>query len=170
VAVAACWLGLALLGFDAWSESEAWRVEHARLTALRAEEEELRAERERLTQRNAGLERDRAFVRAVATERPPPVAAKFLAYAATVLPREASLTGFEVKWNETTAAWDFRLAGSFQADADAAATMAATVRRQFSTGPFRARIIDTVRGPTALVVGGSATSQQFTLEGTLFEN
>ncbi len=168
VVVAASWLGLVWFGIDAWTDRQSWSAERARLTELRADEDNLRAERARLSQRNADVARHRALVHEVVEDRLPPVASKFLAYAATILPREASLTNLTVKWNESNGGWEFQLDGSIKADAETAASMVAAIRRQFETGPFRARIVDTVRAPTALVVGGQGTAQSLRLEGTLF--
>lgn len=170
VTVAACWLGFALLGFDTWNSEQAWSAEHARLVTLQANEESLRAERERLVQRNTGVEQQRALVQAVAGDRLPPVAAKFLAYVAATLPREATLTNFTVKWSEEDAAWEFRLDGSLLADPETAGGMTAALRRQLGTGPFRAHIRDTIRAQATIAAGRADAQQPFTLEGVLFEN
>jgi hypothetical protein len=170
LAMAACWLGLALLGFDAWNDEQAWTAELARLQGLAANEENLTTERERLAQRNTETAQRRAFVQIVRDDRLPPVAAKFLAFVATVLPREASLTNFSTKWNEENGAWEFEFDGSLEADPETAALMTASLRRQLANGPFRARIQDTVRRASTIVVGGASSLQQFSVEGVLFEN
>lgn len=170
IAVAACWLGVALLGFEAWNTGQSWSTERARLESLLVNEENLRAEQTHLAARNAAVARDTAFVQAVVHDRLPPVASKFVAYVAAMLPREGRLTSFNVRWSEEDGGWSFRLEGSLEADPETASSMTAALRRQFATGPFRARILDEVRAPRALVVGNANVVQRFTLEGTLFEN
>jgi len=102
----------------------------------------------------------------------PPVAGKFLAYFATVLPAEGRLSEFSVRWDDSARQWIFRVDGVIEADVETARSMIATMRRELTHCPLRIRLAEGAREPVALVTnrGTMASQQQFALEGGLFAN
>lgn len=168
--IAACWVGLVLLGVDLWTREQAFAAESARLATLAGSEPELQAEHERLSERNRVADQRRKFVRAVTDEAMPPVAGKFLAYFATVMPTEGRLSEFSVRWDDSREQWSFRLEGVIDADVETARAMLATMRRKLVECPLRIRLAEGTREPIALVAnrGTIAAQQRFSMEGGLF--
>lgn len=169
--IAACFLGAALLGLDAWSREQAWQAEHARLTELAASEEALRLEQERLTARNAEVEIARGTLAELEAANLPAVPPGFVGLVATHLPREARLTEVSVKWNDAEGRWTFRAEGTIEADEETARTILLGFRRQLARSPLRVRVIDSARPTTSTKLAGSdIVLQAFTLEGGIFED
>lgn len=168
--LAGCWLVLALLAFDAWNKDQSWSTEKTRLRALAADEAEMHAEHMRLAQRNDEAERQRTFARQVVDDRLPPVPGKFLAYVAGILPREARLSDFSVKWDDSTDQWAFHIDGTIEADEETARASIAALRRQLTKSPLRVRLIETARASAAVTINGENVLQRFTLDGGLFEH
>jgi len=170
--VAVCWVGLGLLGVDTWTREQKLGAEADRLATLAGSESELQSEHGRLTERNRAADSRREFVRAVTEEALSPVAGRFLAYFATMLPPEGRLTDFSVRWDETNQEWTFRIDGVIDADVQTARAMITTMRRQLADCPLRVRLAEGARQPVALVsnLGASASQQRFALEGGLFAN
>lgn len=170
VIIGACWLGLALAAFDAWNGYQARRSEELRLAALRRDQTALEADRDRLGVRNLETSRHRAFVQQIVDGGLPPVPGKFLAYVASVLPREARLTEFTVKWDEATGAWSFHIEGMLDGDEETARAALVALRKQMTRGPLRVRFPDAGRSGSVAVRGGDTPLQRFALEGGLFED
>ena len=171
VAIAACFLALVLLGLDAWTREQAWETEAARLQALAAAEESLRAEHTRLLERNAEVDSARAAVQALVAGRLPAVPPKLLGVMATALPPEARLNEFWVKWDQVERRWTFRADGTVEADDETARTIVAAVGRQLARSPLRVRVAETSRAGAALnMMNRGATVQNFSLEGAVHED
>lgn len=171
VAVAACFLGLVLLGLDAWTREQAWSTELAGLRALGATEETLRAEYVRLSERNQEVQQAQAVVDALEADRLPPVPPKFLGLLATMLPSEARLSELTVRWDPNERRWMFRADGNIEADEETARSLVASLGRQLARSPLRIHVIETARGGTSAVLQGDGTVLQgFTLEGGIFED
>ena len=174
VLIAACWLGLGCFLVNAWTSAQAWTSEQRRLVALHANEKFMTAERERLTERNRSVERERAFIRQAEEERLPPVAGKFLAYLAGVLPGEIRLTDLAVKWEESTAGgWSFRIDGAIETDEETAREIIGSLQRQLVKSPLRARFNATAQAVVAMPIAPGSVGpeeQRFSLEGVMLEN
>ena len=173
VLIAACWLGLGFILLDTWSRAQTWKVEQHRLTALSASQTAMTAERDRLAGRNRTVEREQALVRQVDDERLPPVAGKFLAYLAGILPGEIRLTDLTVKWEGAAGGWSFHLEGTIEADEETARETIGSLQRQLTQSPLRARFNAAARAVVSMpVVTGSAAPemQRFSLEGVMLEN
>lgn len=171
--LAGAWLGLALLGLDGWTRAQDWRDEHARLSALRAHESVLVAERDRLAARNRKVEHEQEFVRQVTGGDLAPVPGKFLAYLASILPAEIRLTDFSVKAAEGGGGWTFQLDGTVAADEDSARELLGSLKKHLARSPLRARFNDASRAFGTTTTGGGATGgelQRFNLEGAILEN
>jgi hypothetical protein len=167
VIVAGCWLGLALLAFDSWRHEDDWAAEAARMASLRASEPGMRAERARLLDRNAAIERRQAFVHRVADDRLPPVADRFLPFVAGLLPKEARLAEFSIKWDEFENSWSFHAEGTIDADEETARTTVAGIKRRLAAGPVPVRLVENTRGLATVTAAGGAATQRFVLEGTI---
>jgi hypothetical protein len=172
VLLAGCWLGFGLMALNAWSRGQSWRQELRHFDDLRSHATDLRDDRDRLQQRNAGVARNRAFVRQAAGERLPPVPGKFLEYLGAVLPATAQLTRFETKWEPATGRWTFRLEGLIEGDDETARETLASFQAAVGKSPLHARFNDAGRTLTAVPAVGSAlpTTQRFGVEGGFFEN
>jgi len=171
--MAAGWLALAALGVQIWDANERWQAERQRLEGLQARKPALTAERDRLQLRNQKIEREGALGERLAHEGLPPVPARLLAHLATVLPADARLTEFAVKWNETDSTWAFSGEGLITGDDESAREALTALQHHLARGPLRIRFIDTqgAAGRTSLGTGSPAAGQQhFNLEGVLFEN
>lgn len=165
----ACWLALAFLGVDTWSDEQSWHAERASLQNLREQESALGEEMERLAERNAAADRHRSFVRLVVDEQLPPVPGRFLGVLASTFPSEARLTDFVIKTDDG-GDWTVKFDGEVRADEETARLLTASLRRQLERGPFRVRFPASAQGPSAIVIDGASTSRRFALEGDLFEN
>jgi hypothetical protein len=171
--IAIGWLTMANFGQYIWQSHTAWKVEKQRLEAVQAREPELVAERDSLAVRNQALERDLALRQQIEAAALPPVPAKLLAYLASVLPAEARLSEFSVKWSPESSAWQFQCDGLISGDDESTREAIEGLHRQLAEGPLRIRLSETPGGSGRPAYGGgySAVNQQrFNLEGTLFEN
>jgi hypothetical protein len=171
--IAACWLGLGYFLADAWIGAQAWSDERRRLAALSANETAMTDERDRLAGRNRKADREQALIRQVDGERLPPVAGKFIAYVAGLLPGEIRLSDLNVKWEPETGGWSFRLEGAIEADEETAREIIGTLQRQLANSPLRARFSATAQAVVAMPVTlGSAAreEQRFSVEGVMLEN
>jgi len=171
--IAACWLGLGYFLADAWSSTQAWHDEQRRLSALSANETAMTAERDRLIERNRKVASEQALIRQADEERLPPVAGKFLAYLAGLLPGEIRLTDLNVKWEGATAGWSFRLDGTVDADEETAREIIGTLQRQLANSPLRAHFNATAQALVAMPANSGATAneeQRFSVEGVMLEN
>jgi hypothetical protein len=167
------WLGLAVLGTKLWEENRSWQVEKQRLEAVQARAPELEAERDRLVVRNKAVQTERVLRQRLGTEALPPVPSRLLAYLAGVLPADASLSTFAVKWHEENSAWTFQCEGQIAGDDESAREAIGALQRLLAKGPLRIRFTTMQGGAGRASFGGSfagASQQRFTLEGTLFEN
>ena len=167
------WLALAVLGTNLWEADRLWQGERQRLEALQARAPELEAERDRLVVRNRTLAQERVLRQRLGSEELPPVPARLLAYLASVLPADANLSEFAVKWNEETAAWMFQCEGQIAGDDESAREAIGDLQRKLSKGPLRIRFAENQTAPGRASFGGSfssASQQRFTLEGTIGEN
>jgi hypothetical protein len=165
------WLGLALMISNHFHAASEWRTEQARLTSLRAREPALRADRERLDQRNRAIEHDLAFANRVSSDRLPPVPASLLGYVAKLLPESARLAEFNVRWDADAGSWSFQMSGSIEADDETARTLIAGLQDELAKSPLRVRFSENARVlmATPLVTPGAPEVQRFNLEGVLFE-
>lgn len=172
VLVAGCWLGLGLMALDAWSRAAHWQTERIRLADLRANETSLQETRERLIERNATAEKYRTLIAEAADDRLPPVPSRFLTFIATVLPADANLTDFSVKWDSPGQSWSFRVDGLIDGDEETAREALATFQKQLVKSPLRARFNEAARVIVPVPMSGAAlpSAQRFSLEGVLFEN
>jgi len=164
-----CWFVLTLLAFETWSLENDWSAEQARLAALRSNEESMHRTYEELMARNAGAIRNETFIRQVVDERLPPVPDRFLAYVASVIPREIQLNQFLVTFDSESKNWTFRIEGRLEADPETARNTINSIRRQLGKSPFRVRFTESVRREMELSLATEATVQHFNLEGGLFE-
>jgi hypothetical protein len=165
---AACWLGLGLLVFSSWTRSKQWETEQLRLAALRADEPALRAERDRLAQRNAAIEQERRLLHQVVDNRLPPVPAKFTGYLAGLLSKQTRLTEYSLKWDPSNSSWAFHLDGIIEGDDETARETVAALQKQLGKSPLRIRFNDSARAVIALPPSLSvAESQRFILEGRI---
>lgn len=167
------WLSLANFGQKLWDSHERWGWERTRLEAVASREPELTAERDRLALRNGKLEAERALQQRISQETLPPVPPKLLAHVSAVLPPDARLTEFVVKWNDDTGAWTFQCEGLIVGDDDSAREALAAFQRHLAKGPLHIRFSENQAGFGRAAVGGASaavTQQRFNLEGTLFEN
>lgn len=172
LALAACWLTAGFVGFGIWENEQAWRREKQDLEKLRNREPMLVQEHDRLTRRNDRAEQNREFIAQIETGRLPPVPSKFLAYFASVLPREGRLTSFVVKWDDQLDEWTFSIEGFLEADRETARSMVTVMRRQLAESPLRIRFLDSSRQATSTTFDneGGSFQQNFKLEGGLFAN
>jgi hypothetical protein len=172
VLVAGCWLGFGLMALDAWARSSQWHAERLRLADLRTNEATLNETRERLIQRNATAESHRTLIAEASDNRLPSVPSRLVAFVASVLPAEAHLTDFSVKWDHAADSWSFRLDGQIEGDEETAREALAAFQRQLTRSPLRVRFNDATRliVPVPLPGGALPTAQRFSLEGVLFEN
>ncbi len=170
---AAGWLGLVLLAAAAWTDMESARAEDRRFARLRTAAPMLRAECDRLTERNREVTRERDFIQQMVNGRVPPVPARFLAYLASLTPAEGQWTDFRVERDDSSGGWSFHLAGAIEADEETARASLGALQRRLETGPFRAHFNEAVRLVTATRTDGGRSPlelQSFNLGGTLFEN
>ncbi|MBE2215437.1 MAG: hypothetical protein IAE82_16300 [Opitutaceae bacterium] len=171
VVIAACFLALVLLGLDAWTREQAWTAESARLRALAAGEETLRAEHARLTQRNIEVQEAQVAVQTITGTRLAALPPKFLGLLATVLPAEARLSEIVVKWDDAEGRWTFRADGTIEADEETTRTLVATMGRQLVRTPLRVRVLESARSSHGTTVLADGTILQgFVLEGGIFED
>jgi hypothetical protein len=168
--LAACWLGLALAGFDAWTREQDWQAEQVHLASLRAGEPELQLEFQRLSRRNDDVEQQRRVIERIVDDRLPPVPGRFLAYLAGLLPREVRLTQYSVKWDEAAGTWSFQVEGTIEADEETARSAIASVKRQLARGPLRVRLVETIAAAATIGTQAGPSLQRFSLEGGIFEN
>ncbi len=171
--IAACWLGLGCFLVDAWNSAQAWNSEQRRLSALSANETAMTAERGRLAERNLMVKREQALIEQADDQRLPPVAGKFLAYLAGILPGEMRLSDLTVKAEAAPGGWSFRLDGVIEADEETAREIIGTLQRQLVRSPLRARFHATAQAVVAMpVIFGQAArdEQRFSLEGVMLEN
>jgi hypothetical protein len=167
------WLVLAVLGTNLWDQNQLWQGERQRLEALQARAPELGAERDRLVLRNRTLVRERALRQGLESAVLPPVPARLLAHLAGVLPADASLSEFAVRWNEENAVWMFQCEGQIAGDEESAREAVEALKRQLARGPLRIRFAENPAASGRASFGGgfSGTGQQrFTLEGSFGEN
>ena len=173
VLIAGCWLGLALVSLDAWSREFTWKEARRHHAELRASESSMTATRDRLVARNAEVEKQRAFVQQASEERLPPVAPRFLAFIASVLPAEAQLTEVSVRWEPTTSTWSFRLDGQVEGDEETARDILTVFQKAIGKSPLQARFNEGGRVVAALSPANGTempSAHRFVLEGTLFAN
>jgi hypothetical protein len=165
------WLGLALMISGYFHAANAWRNERAQLTSLHDRETALRADRDRLEQRNRATERDLAFANHVTTDRLPPVPASLLGFVAKLLPEGARLVEFNVRWDAEAGTWSFQFNGSIEADDETARTLIASLQDELAKSPLRVRFNENGRVlmVAPLVTPGAPEVQRFSLEGVLFE-
>jgi len=171
--LALTWGALALFGFDTWNRQQAWSQERARFTQLAAREAASTVERDQLVERNQRVAAQQAFIQQVEGDRLPPVAAKFLGYATSLLPSEIRLSDFSVKWNGGNEGWSFRCEGTVEADEETAREIVTAWQRQLARGPLRVRFTETARAVISVSVPlGAATpeSHRFNVEGSMLEN
>jgi len=171
--VGACWAGLVYFLMGAWTSDRAWESEKQRLARLKANEQVMTAERERLVARNEMVVRGQALIQQAEDTRLPPVAGKFLAYLASVLPGEIRLSDLSVKWEGASGGWSFRIEGSIEADEETAREILGALQRQLGKSPLRVRFNATAQAVVAMPVTLGATvpeEQRFSLEGGLLEN
>ncbi len=170
--IAGCWLALALVALDVWSRSLRWREERARLTDLQKNESALHETRTRLEERNRRADNHRAFIQEVSEKRLPPVTSRLLVFVAGILPPEAGLTDFNVKWDEAGAAWSFRFDGQVEGDEESVRDALATFQRELVKSPLRARFNDASRVIVSVPTPRNdlPPAFRFSLEGVLFEN
>ena len=167
------WLALAALAVQIWDANDRWQTERQRLEALQARKPALTADRDRLLLRNQKIEREGVLRERIAHEGLPPVPARLLAHLASVLPADARLTEFAVKWNEGDATWTFSCEGLIAGDDESAREALSALQHHLARGPLRIRFTDTqsAAGRTGLGTGSpSAGQQHFNLEGVLFAN
>lgn len=170
---AAGWLGLVLLAAGTWTDLESARAEDRRDARLRKEAPMLRAECDRLAERNRAVARDRDFIQQVLNTRLPPVPARFLAYLAGLTPPEGRWSEFRVERDESSGGWSFRLTGTIEADEETARASLGALQQRLETGPFSAHFGEATRLVTATRTDGGNSPrelQTFNLGGTLFEN
>lgn len=171
--IVAGWLALAALGSNLWDANQRWQEERQRLEALQLRAPDLEATRDRLAARNQSVDTERALRQRLATAALPPVPARLLAHLAGVLPADAHLSSFSVKWLEESGAWSFQCEGQIAGEDESAREAIGALQRHLAKGPLRIRFLENQGGPGRASFGGgsAATSQQrFTLEGLLFEN
>jgi len=169
--LAASWLLLLFLVVDAWSSARSWDVETRQYSDLQANEAKMSAERRRLTERNQAVRRERAFVRQVEDERLPPVAAKFTALVASVLPGAMRLSDLSVKWEEP-AGWTFRIEGIVEGDEDTAREIVAALQRQLAKSALHVRSDESSRAVMGIPRPANSTDpevQRFSVEGGILE-
>jgi hypothetical protein len=172
VLLAATWAGLLFLAVDAWSRMVSWRQEKRQYSELSANEAKMNAERERLVERNNGVQRERAFVHKVDDERLPAIPGKFAAIVAGALPDQMRLTDLTVKWDES-AGWTFRLEGTVEADEETAREIVAGLQRQLAGSPLKIHSNDSARAVMAIARSANSTgpeTQRFSFEGGILEN
>ncbi|RKX35566.1 MAG: hypothetical protein DRP71_03265 [Verrucomicrobia bacterium] len=169
VILISCWFLFALLALDTWIDEQDWSAEQTRMSTLGANEDSLHETYDRMLVRNAGAARNRSFVKQVVDDRLPPVPDRFLAYVASIVPREVQLSHFLVTWNNESKDWTFRIEGTLEADPETARMTIRSIRRQLSKSPLQVRFIESVRPEVELSLATEATLQRFTLEGGLFE-
>ena len=171
--IAAGWLSLAALGVQVWDANARWQEERQRLDALQARASSLASERDRLQVRNQKIVRERALRQRIETEGLPPVPARLLAHLAAVLPADARLTEFGVKWNDPDSTWAFSCEGTIAGDDESAREALNALQHHLAKGPLRIRFADTQGGAGRASLGTgtlSAGQQRFNLEGVLFAN
>ena len=171
VLLIASWVGLAFLGVDTWTSGQSWREEERQYRDLLANESKMSSEREHLVARNAAVQREREFAKQVDDDRLPPVAAKFTAYVASVLPDQMRLSELSVKWEEV-GGWTFRLEGSVEGDEDTAREIVATLQRQLAKSPLHVRSNETARAVVPVMRSPNATTpeiQRFGIDGGILE-
>lgn len=168
----ASWVGLALLSVDAWVTAQAWREEQRQYAELKVRESKMGAEREHLVQRNEAVERERAFVKQVDSDRLPAVPGKFAAYVSSILPDEMRLTELTVKWEEGSG-WTFRLEGIVQADEEMSHEIVASLQRLLARSPFRVHSNELSRAVSIAARNPNLPvpeTQKFAIEGGMLEN
>jgi hypothetical protein len=170
--IAIGWLTMANFVQHLWQANDAWRVEKQRLLAVQARESELADERDRLQARNQTLERERNLRQHIEDAALPPVPAKVLGYLAGVLPADARLTEFSVRWSAEDAAWLFLCEGVINGDDETARETIDGLKRQLERSPLRVRFNEAQGPATRMASAGyvGVGQQRFNLEGRLFEN
>jgi len=165
VGIAAAWAGVAALAVAGASDWAAWQNETSLFQALQARAPSLRAEQAQLLLRQRAATADRRFVAQVDAGRLPPVAARFPAYAGSLLPAGIRLTELRVEWQEAGRHWSFRLAGTVRGGEEDGRAAVAGLQDKLEHGPLRAHLAE---GGAVLTAqpGGFA----FNLGGTLFED
>jgi hypothetical protein len=169
IILVSCWFLFVLLALDTWIDEQEWSAEQTRINILSANEDDLHQTYDRLLERNAEASRNRAFIKQVVDDRLPPVPDRFLAYVASIIPREVQLSHFLVTWNSESRKWTFRIDGSLEADPETARNTINSIRRQLGKSPLRVRFVESVRPEVELSLATEATLQRFTLEGGLFD-
>jgi hypothetical protein len=167
------WLALAALAVNLREADQRWQEERQGLESLQARAPALAEERDRLAARNRLLQSELALQASLGAEALPPVPAKLLAHLASLLPADAHLTEFSVKWNQPASSWTFQCAGLIAGDEESAHESINSLQRQLAKGPLRIRFIETPGGQGRAAMGGGASSgiqQRFSLEGALLEN
>jgi hypothetical protein len=169
--LAVAWLGLALIISSTYQASQTWQVELARLSALSANENGLRAERDHLAERNHAVEHDQAFIDQVSNDHLLPVPGRLLGFVSGLLPENARLIEFNVRWVPEAGAWSFQFNGTLEADDETATTLIANLQDQLAKSPLRARFNENARviAPIPITVSNTAEIQRFNLEGMLLE-
>jgi len=172
VLISACWLALGYFFVDAWAGTQVWHNEQRQLAALTADESTMTTERNRLAERNRLVEREQILIRQADEERLPPVAGKFLAFLAGVLPDEIRLTDLTVKWEAANSGWSFRIDGAIEADEETAREVIGTLQRHLEKSPLRARFNATAQAVMAAPVALGQVAheeQRFSVEGVMLE-
>jgi len=166
------WLTMANFVQHLWQVDSDWRGEKQRLRAVQVRETELTDERDRLQARNRTLEQEGNLRQHIEDAALPPVAAKLLGYLAGVLPADARLTEFNVRWSAEDSAWLFQCEGLINGDDESARETIAGLKRHLERSPLRIRFNDAqgAAGRQAMGGFGAISQQRFNLEGRLFEN
>lgn len=173
VLVATCTLALVLSALEVVLRVQSGSQERARLQALAEAEPVMRAEQQRLAERNLTAAEHAALIAEAEAARIPPVPSRFLAFLAGVLPAEMRLTSFSVKPHEDhVPGWFVRLEGVARGEQDATQEMLAELERRLAQSPFRA--VFGPRGRATVVIPADELDAlprvRFTLEGGLLEN
>ena len=170
--IAACWLGIAVLGLDAWATTLRTQEARMRLEELGANQAAMYQRRAELIARNQTMDTQRRFIAQVDEERVPSVPGKLLAYVASVIPQTVALTEFQCRHDPATARWRFRLEGRVDGDEETAHDLLTSLQRQLTRSVFQARFDDTARVivPVSIAADALPDSQRFAVEGGLFEN
>ena len=170
--IAIGWLTMANFVQHLWQADTDWRSERQRLQAVQARAPELAAERDRLLARNGTIERERDLRQRIEEAALPPVPAKLLAYLAGVLPADARLNEFNVRWSAEDAAWLFQCDGFITGDDDSTTEAIAALKRNLERCPLRIRFNEAQGLAARPQLGGfgGIAQQRFNLEGRLFEN
>jgi hypothetical protein len=169
---ALCWAALGLVSFNSWTAGRAWKIEQRQMAVMRANETTARAERDRLVQRNADVERKRLFIKQVIDDRLPPVAARLAAYLASIVTRDTRLTDFTAKWEGSGNRWNVHIEGLIEADEETARETLSVLQKTMAKSALRVRFNEAARAlvaqPPAIVAGvATPETHRFSLEGVL---